>query len=42
LVIRADRAKALHQFLTEQLPALRAAAGKGVRVAWDVDARHLM
>jgi len=42
MVVRAGQPAALQRFLDDQLPALRKAARKGVRVHWDVDARHLM
>jgi len=42
LVLRAARASMLQRFLDDQLPRLKRAGRRGVRVHWDVDARHLM
>jgi primosomal protein N' (replication factor Y) len=42
LVVRSASAGLLQRFLDGQLPRLSKAAGKGVRVHWDVDPRHLM
>jgi len=42
LVVRAEQAGVLQRFLDAHLSGLRKASRKGVRVSWDVDARHLM
>ncbi len=42
LVLRAGGAGPLQRFLGAQLPRLKKAGRKGVRVAWDVDPRHVM
>ncbi len=42
LVLRAGSAAPLQRFLDQHLERMRKAAAKGVRVAWDVDPRHVM
>jgi len=42
IVLRGTRSQAFRSWLTRVLPLLKPSGRKGVRVAWDVDPRHLM